>query len=270
MKKYITTLAALTAAASFSAAISVTNTISGQADLFGSAVTEFTLPYTLQGGSANTVLAAGFFWDNSNLTSNFTDLSSITFGGVAADGIENRGIMAVAYWFNPTGSDFSATVTRGVAGNEAWIIHELSNVDTTIAPVISNTSGPVSNGVDLDWTLDTTHNNSRIVNWIALRDVGFVAPTQAPFDSLTLTELAEVPVARIGSSALPGELTGVIASGTAEALLIGSYDIGWTPGGDSDVGMALAFTAVPEPSTYGLFVGLTVLGLVAWRRRRNS
>ena len=232
----------LSTAGGLSAQITVTSTSSGQADLFGSTATDFTLDYTLQDGSANRVLAVGFFWNNGSVTTNITDLSAITFGGVPADGIENRGALAVGYWFNPTGSNFSGTVTRGVAGQEAWIIHELANVDTSVAPVISNTTDPVGAA----WTLSTAYPNSTILNWIGVRADGFRVANQDPFDNGTLTKLAEVGVERIGSSANPGDLVGRIASGTAAATIAGAYDIGWSPGGNSNVGIALAFTAEPD------------------------
>ena len=262
----------LAAVAPLSAQVTVVHTASGQADLFVSTAagtpTTFQLDYTLQGGSSNSVLAVGFFWDQSSTTApNAADLSAITFGGVPADRIENRGIMAVAYWFNPTGSNFAGEMTRGVAGNEAWIIHELGNVSTTIAPVVSNTLTPVSDGTT-NWTLATTNDNSRIINWISLRDNGlFAAAPQAPFDSGTLSQLAAVTVDRTGTSAVPGEVTGIIASGTADASSIGSYNIGWTPGGDSDVGMALAFTSLsdepdpdPEPDPLSVSIVHTASG----------
>ena len=274
MKKTTLSLAVgiLAAVAPLNAQVTIDHTASGQSDLFGSTdpgvPISFQLPYTLQGGSSNTVLAVGFFWDRNDIAApNAADLSAITFGGVPADRIENRGIMAVAYWFNPTGSDFSGEMTRGVAGNEAWIIHELGNVNTTIAPVISNTMAPVSDGIT-NWTLTTANDNTRIINWISLRDNGlFAAAPQAPFDSGTLSQLAAVTVDRIGASALPGEVTGIIASGTADASSIGSYNIGWTPGGDSDVGMALAFTSLsdepdpdPEPDPLSVSIVHTASG----------
>jgi hypothetical protein len=248
MRKLILYLmAVLSTAAGLCAQVAITSTTSGQADLFGSTATEFTLEYSLQDESANRVLAVGFFWNNGSLTTDVTDLSAITFGGVPADGIENRGALAVAYWFNPTGSNFSGTVTRGVAGREAWIIHELANVDTRVAPVISNTVDPVGAA----WTLSTASPNSTILNWISVRADSFRVANQDPFDSVTLTKRAEVAVERIGSSATPGDLIGRIASGTAAAAMVGTYGIGWNPGGNSDVGIALSFTAEPAQQTGG-------------------
>ena len=263
MKKFLLFFATLTAAGAISAhaqSITVTGTSFGQGDLFGSSATNFTLPYTLQGGSSDSALAFGFFHDNGNTSSNVTDLSAITFGGVSANGILNIQRLAVAYWFNPTGSNFAGEVTRGVAGSEAWSIIELGNVDTSIAPRTNTTANPAPS-----WSLSTSNANSRILNWIAINNsTTNTVASQSPTDSQILSLLGEIAV----ESSTAGEFSGLLASGTAEAALVDSYEIGWTPGGASDVGAALVFTAIPEPTTVSLVLASLGALYLGMRRRR--
>jgi hypothetical protein len=263
MKKFPLIVATLTTAMALSAhaqLITVTGTSFGQEDLFSSTQTNFTLPYTLQGGSSDSVLAFGFFHDNGNTSTNVTDLSAISFGGVSANGILNIQRLAVAYWFNPTGSNFAGQVTLGVSGREAWSIIELGNVDTSIAPQTNTTVNPATS-----WSLSTSNANSRILNWIAINNsTTNTVASQSPTDPLILNLLGEVAV----ESSTTGAFSGLLASGTAEAALVGPYQIGWTPGGASDVGAALVFTAVPEPTTISLVLASLGALYLGMRRRR--
>ncbi|MGJ8656586.1 MAG: PEP-CTERM sorting domain-containing protein [Akkermansiaceae bacterium] len=229
-------------------AIAIVNSVSGVGN---SSTSAQTINYTLGAGNA---LAIGFYTDSGS-----HEISSISFGGVAADvinnGDETRSRTRMAYWLNPTGTDFSITFTNQT--NEfGYTLYELSGVDTGVTPILDTS---LQDGADPNTSLTTTASSSFIVEWYGSNDDGTPTIASGPLGNVVAVDLT--------GDNTDGD-TGTITSAYA-TVGAGTHATEWNRIGTSlnDGSVAVAFAAVvPEPSSTAL-LGLGGLTLILRRRR---
>ncbi|MBK1855602.1 PEP-CTERM sorting domain-containing protein [Verrucomicrobiaceae bacterium 5K15] len=243
-----TLVSSLLAVSSTEAAISIVNTATGVGD---SSTSAQTITYALGAGNA---LAIGFYTDSGS-----HEIDSISFGGVAADvlnnGDETQSRTRMAYWLNPTGNDFSITFTNG--SNEfGYILYELSGVNTSVAPIIDTS---LQDGADPNTSITTIADSSFLIEWYGSNDDGIPSIASGPLGDVVAVDLT--------GDNTDGD-TGTITSAHAASVGPGTYVTEWNRIGSNlnDGSVVVAFAAVPEPSSFAL-IGAGFAFMLTTRRR---
>ena len=235
---------------SLSAQVSVTNS-TGASFNFSSNLVSFNYDVV----NPNSVLVIGMYLDTT------TTISGVTFGGQAPAQSLQSDRSRLFYFTNPTTSPASFTASSTTAsqtnGGNAYFIWELAGVDL-IAPVATAT------GTSGSTTITTTAANSFITGFFSFNNSGVGT---VPDGNSVLIKRGDVDA----NSSLGG---GYIAAGDVTAGAAGIYNLGWTPAGGGfqygEAAFAFVPTAVPEPASAAVLMGLVASAAFCTRRRRSS
>jgi hypothetical protein len=250
MKRIATcAVAALLSAGAASAQVTVTGTQTG---LFGAtAAGTYSIAYQVQ--NPNSVLVFGTYVDGGGGASTAISFGS-GVGNQAANGLITVDRSSLSYFLNPsTSAGLSISVTAGT-GDKGYFLWELAGVDLS-APVQS------ASGANGGTQLLTLSPNAFITDFFGVNDFGITGGLAGinPDGNSILTKIN-------GTFVVPGG--GWAVGGQATAGSAGAQELGWTvTGGFGNYGeLAYAFTAVPEPSVFGL-MGISALAFWSMRRR---
>lgn len=245
--QFVCSLAALTLSAAFlsplSAAVVVTNSASG---FLNNAATDSPFSHTVQ--NSNSVLVIGFYIDTD------TDVTSVSFGGVAASNFFEAGANSrtyLAYWNNPaTGSgDLTLGGTFSGGGGVDLLVgaYELAGVD--MGATVTSSVGT---------TITTPTDNEFVISFAGRNGNGDITPGASSIIDTNLFTLDSIDISDAGGSGGGGSVGG----GAGLAGLTGSQNVSWST---NDGVASYSFQAIPEPSA-ALLGGLGALMLL--RRRR--
>jgi MYXO-CTERM domain-containing protein len=238
----MTGLMVLSATAASAATITVTDTANG-------AFTDVALdPFSYTVQNADSTLVIGFYVDHPN------PVTSVSFGGVAADDYFNNDRVWIAYWDSPvTGTstlDINGFIV-GTGGGGADLLvgaYELAGVDLS-ATVTSSTGGSIITPTDNEFV------------------ISFAGQNNDTDPSPNGTSIIDTDVFALNSTDIStGAGGGAVGGGAGLAGLAGSQDVSWPVSGGI---VSYSFQAtIPEPAS--LAMGLAGLTLIAARRRRSA
>ncbi|MEM0964597.1 MAG: PEP-CTERM sorting domain-containing protein [Verrucomicrobiota bacterium] len=181
--------------------------------------------------------------------------TNFTFGGVAAAGsiTESRGTMA---YFETTGTSLITVSADSGATSGGIYLYELSGVDLSAGVVSSVSDIPAGTA-----SITTTKPNSLLISF-ASANPGTPPPAPNASSVITSVDATQMPGGSSGGDMVAG--SALVSSAATYNV---SWDFGQNPSNSSRSILTYSFAPVPEPSSFALLAGLTMLGWVVVRRR---